>query len=122
MPASSALRRARLPVNLNGSPINYANRLIGSPITSQSTARGSANSAAVWRNLLCYLPLQLRFPAAVSTAPQRGAHCRALPAVPRDFETQGCGRSSYPEQYPEQHPEQYHEQYHEQYREQYPEA
>ena len=36
---SSALRSARLPVNLIGSPINYANRLIGSPITSQSTAR-----------------------------------------------------------------------------------
>ena len=37
----SALRSARLPVNLIGSPINYANRLIGSPITSQSTsARG----------------------------------------------------------------------------------
>jgi hypothetical protein len=35
---SSALRSARLPVNLIGSPINYANRLIGSPITSQSTA------------------------------------------------------------------------------------
>ena len=34
---SSALRSARLPVNLIGSPINYANRLIGSPITSQST-------------------------------------------------------------------------------------
>jgi hypothetical protein len=33
----SILRSARLPVNLIGSPINYANRLIGSPITSQST-------------------------------------------------------------------------------------
>ena len=33
----SALRSARLPVNLIGSPINYVNRLIGSPITSQST-------------------------------------------------------------------------------------
>jgi O-phospho-L-seryl-tRNASec:L-selenocysteinyl-tRNA synthase len=33
----SALRSARLLVNLIGSPINYANRLIGSPITSQST-------------------------------------------------------------------------------------
>ena len=32
-----ALRSARLPGNLIGSPINYANRLIGSPITSQST-------------------------------------------------------------------------------------
>ena len=37
----SAVRSARLPVNLIGSPINYANRLIGSPITSQSTASGS---------------------------------------------------------------------------------
>ena len=36
-PQVSALRSARLPVNLIGSPINYANRLIGSPITSQST-------------------------------------------------------------------------------------
>ena len=35
---ASALRSARLPVNLIGSPIKYANRLIGSPITSQSTA------------------------------------------------------------------------------------
>ena len=33
----SALQSARLPVNLIGSPINYANRLIGSPINSQST-------------------------------------------------------------------------------------
>ena len=33
-----ALLSARLPVNLIGSPINYANRLIGPPITSQSTA------------------------------------------------------------------------------------
>jgi hypothetical protein len=33
----SALRSARLPVNLIGSPINYANRLISCPITSQST-------------------------------------------------------------------------------------
>ena len=38
LPLPSALRSARLPVNLIGSPINYANRLIGSPITSQSTA------------------------------------------------------------------------------------
>ena len=37
MAVSSALRSARLPVNLIGSPISYANRLIGSPITSQST-------------------------------------------------------------------------------------
>ena len=36
----SALRSARLPVNFIGSPINYANRSIGSPITSQSTAGG----------------------------------------------------------------------------------
>ena len=36
----SALRSARLPVNVIGSPINYANRLIGSPITSLSTALG----------------------------------------------------------------------------------
>ena len=34
---ASALRSARLPVNLIGSPVNYADRLIGSPITSQST-------------------------------------------------------------------------------------
>ena len=40
----SAFRSARLPVNLIGSPINYANRLIGSPITSQSTARGNKGS------------------------------------------------------------------------------
>ena len=33
------VRSARLPVNLIGSPINYANRLIGSPITSQSTGQ-----------------------------------------------------------------------------------
>ena len=39
MAGPSALRSARLPVNLIGSPINYANRLIGYPITSQSTAR-----------------------------------------------------------------------------------
>jgi hypothetical protein len=38
IPSGSAFRSARLPVNLIGSPINYANRLIGSPITSQSTA------------------------------------------------------------------------------------
>jgi hypothetical protein len=37
---ASALRSARLPVNLIGSPINYADRLIGCPITSQSTAQG----------------------------------------------------------------------------------
>jgi syntaxin 5 len=37
MVVTSALRSARLPVNLIGSPISYANRLIGSPITSQST-------------------------------------------------------------------------------------
>ena len=37
--ATSASRSARLPVNLIGSPINYANLLIVSPITSQSTAR-----------------------------------------------------------------------------------
>ena len=35
--AASALRSARLPVNLIGSPVNYANRLIGSPVNSQST-------------------------------------------------------------------------------------
>ena len=34
---TSALRSARLAVNLIGSAINYANRLIGSSITSQST-------------------------------------------------------------------------------------
>jgi hypothetical protein len=34
----SALRSARVPVNLIGSPITYANRLISSPITSQSSA------------------------------------------------------------------------------------
>ena len=34
----SVLRSARLPVTLIGSPINYANCLIGTPITSQSTA------------------------------------------------------------------------------------
>ena len=38
--ATSALRSARLPVNLIGSPITHANRLIGSPITSQNTAAG----------------------------------------------------------------------------------
>ena len=36
---SSALRSARLPVNLIGSPINCANRLMSSPITSQSTVQ-----------------------------------------------------------------------------------
>ena len=36
-PPFSALRSARIPVNLTGSPISYANRLFGSPITSQST-------------------------------------------------------------------------------------
>ena len=35
----SDLRSARLPVNLIGSPVNYANRLIGSPITSQALRR-----------------------------------------------------------------------------------
>ena len=35
---ASALRSARFPVNLIGSPINHANRLIGSSIISQSTA------------------------------------------------------------------------------------
>ena len=30
----SALRGARLPVNLISSPVNYANILIGSPITT----------------------------------------------------------------------------------------
>ena len=34
MHTGSALRSARFPVNLIGSPISYANRLIGSPITS----------------------------------------------------------------------------------------
>ena len=34
---TSALRSARSPVNLTSSPIHYANRLIGSPITPQST-------------------------------------------------------------------------------------
>ena len=38
----SALRSARLPVILIGSPIDYANRLIGSPVNSQSTAGGAA--------------------------------------------------------------------------------
>ena len=33
------MRSARLPVNLIGSPINCANRLIVSPITSQNTAQ-----------------------------------------------------------------------------------
>ena len=33
----SALRSARFPFNMIGSPMNHANRLIGSPITSQST-------------------------------------------------------------------------------------
>ena len=47
---SSAVRSARLPVNLIGSPINYANHLIGSPITSQSTALQAAIlcNAAGW--------------------------------------------------------------------------
>ena len=35
----SALQSARLPVNLIGSSINYANRLIGPPINSQSTGQ-----------------------------------------------------------------------------------
>jgi hypothetical protein len=39
----SALRSARFPVNLIGAPINYANRLIGSPITSQSTGLGPSS-------------------------------------------------------------------------------
>ena len=42
IPSGSAFRSARLPVNLIGSPINYANRLIGSPITSQSTGCAQA--------------------------------------------------------------------------------
>jgi hypothetical protein len=37
----SALPSVRFPVNLIGSPINCANRLIGSPITSQSTGSGA---------------------------------------------------------------------------------
>ena len=40
------MRSARLPVNSIGSPINYANRSIGSPITSQSTADSPASAAA----------------------------------------------------------------------------
>ena len=40
------MRSARLPVNLIGSPINYADRLIGSPITSQSTGRDAILCAA----------------------------------------------------------------------------
>jgi hypothetical protein len=39
---ASALRSAPLPVNLIGSPTNYANRLIGSPITSQSAGYRTA--------------------------------------------------------------------------------
>lgn len=37
----SALRSARLPVNLIGSPLIFASRVIGSPINSQSTAPGA---------------------------------------------------------------------------------
>ena len=45
-PFASALLSARVPVNLIGSPINYANRLIGSLITSQSTALGCGSARA----------------------------------------------------------------------------
>ena len=41
---SSAVLSARLPVNLIGSPIIYANCLIGSPITLQSTGQVHAFS------------------------------------------------------------------------------
>jgi hypothetical protein len=63
---SSALRSARLPDNLIGSPINYANRLIGSPITSQSTGQ----EQAVW-------PTSEAGAAQRSTAEHRGAAGRA---------------------------------------------
>ena len=50
MPRPSALRSGRLPVNLIGSPINYANRSIGSPITSQSTAETNPSAAPLLRS------------------------------------------------------------------------
>lgn len=42
----SALRSARLPIKLIGFPINYANRLIGSPMTFQSTGAWPARCRA----------------------------------------------------------------------------
>ena len=67
-----ALRCARLPVNLIGFPINYANRLIGYPITSQSAAltrrAGAAQMAQEWPDLqaavssLCMLWWQKELP------------------------------------------------------------
>ena len=54
------MRSARLPVNLIGTPINYANRLIGSPITSQSTARAQVAAQELGRGLTTALrPLLL---------------------------------------------------------------
>jgi hypothetical protein len=54
LPLPSALQSARLPVNLIGSPINYANRLIGASITSQSPAIApSSRPAHIWLVSLC---------------------------------------------------------------------
>jgi hypothetical protein len=51
----SALRSARLTVNVIGSPINYANRSIGSPITSQSTDSTDflGKGSHAFRQMLC---------------------------------------------------------------------
>ena len=68
---SSALRSARLPVNLIGSPINYANRLIGSPITSQSTGVIPSSHTS------------MKGPCAVPTSGDEHAHL--LPHVRSDL-------------------------------------
>ena len=78
----SALRSARLPVNLIGSPINYTNRLIGSPITSQSTALtlssipGGPDSPR-WQAAHQQLRALVRIPHQSTdalSAPQEGLH------------------------------------------------
>jgi hypothetical protein len=58
---TGALRSARLPVNLIGSPIKYTNRLIGSPITSQSTGLDQAlTTIRILLVCICppYMPVQ----------------------------------------------------------------
>ena len=59
----SALRNARVPVI--GSPINYANRLIGSPITSQSTGEAAVLLYIKHHALFCF---SLRFICHTRTA------------------------------------------------------
>ena len=64
----SALRSARLPVNLTGAPIKYANRLIGSPITPQSTDRARLQASTGQRESLCRDCLHAALAAKVAAA------------------------------------------------------